>query len=388
MLMNSASGQYSGGSGQGINSNSVSAINLTVTNSMFSGGTDDGHAASTALATSLIISNSPYSGGSDDGCSSVTAINTLLTTNSNYSGGADDGISTVTALLPLTANSMFTGGTDDGFNLSTATGLVLGAATIYAGGADDGSSVSTQPAIDLTVATMYAGGNDDGISVITVTALNFTVSGMFSGGSDDGFSSFTTGPILITLPLTWLNFTVTGNGENALLYWKVSQEQNNAGYDIERSYDGIHFIKIGFVQAFNNSSTVHEYMYTDINPAGFCASGNCKDVFYRLVQKDIDHIHFAYSAIRKLKLNTGLPTASVYPNPATEQLNIRIYPINGNIPLVDAFLYNTAGAVVFQRSRLSTSLYQLNVHEYPSGIYYLKLIIDGQTYSYQISILH
>ncbi len=388
MLMNSASGQYSGGSGQGINSNSVSAINLTVNNSMFSGGTDDGHSASTALATSLIISNSPYSGGSDDGCSSVTAINTLLTTNSNYSGGADDGISTVTALLPLTANSMFTGGTDDGFNLSTATGLVLGAATIYAGGADDGSSVTTQPAIDLTVATMYAGGNDDGISVITVTALNFTVSGMFSGGSDDGFSSFTTGPILITLPLTWLNFTVTGNGENALLYWKVSQEQNNAGYDIERSYDGTHFVKIGFVRAFNSGSSIREYNYTDVSPAGFCPSVNCKEVFYRLVQKDIDHLHYTYSPVRKLKLNTSLPTASVYPNPATEQLNIRIYPVNGINPLFDVLLYNNAGAIVFKSSKLSTSLYQLNVHEYPSGIYYLKLIINEQIYSYQISILH
>lgn len=387
--MNSASGQYSGGSGQGINSNSVSAINLTVNNSMFSGGTDDGHSASTALATSLIISNSPYSGGSDDGCSSVTAINTLLTTNSNYSGGADDGITTATAAaVSLTTNSMFTGGTDDGFNLANATGLVLGAATIYAGGADDGSAVATQPAVDLTVGTMYAGGNDDGISVITVTALNFTASGMYSGGNDDGFSSFTTGPILITLPINWLSFTVTGNGADALLNWKVSHEQNNDGYDIERSYDGTHFVKIGFVRAFNSGSSIREYNYTDVSPAGFCPSVNCKEVFYRLVQKDIDHLHYTYSPVRKLKLNTSLPTASVYPNPATEQLNIRIYPVNGINPLFDVLLYNNAGAIVFKSSKLSTSLYQLNVHEYPSGIYYLKLIINEQIYSYQISILH
>ncbi len=386
--MTSATGQYSGGSGQGFNANSAAAINLTINNSMFSGGTDDGHTASTSLAISLTISNSQYSGGSDDGTSSADAINTSLITNTLYSGGADDGISAATAaLLSLTTNTMFSGGTDDGFTMNSVSALPFGAATNYSGGADDGSSVATQAAIDLTVSGMYAGGNDDGLSVLTVTAVNLSVSSMYSGGGNDGFSTFSTTQILI-LPVNWLGFTVTGTGEKALLNWKVNQELHNEGYDIERSYDGIHFVKIGFVQAFSSNNSTQVYNYTDVDPAGSCSTGNCNNIFYRLVQKDLDHLHYTYSPIRKLSLNTNLSKADVYPNPATAALNIRIHPINGSSPLYDVLLYNNAGVMVFQRSQLNNNLYQLNVKEYPSGIYFLKLIIDGQTYSYQISILH
>lgn len=356
---------------------------------MNSGGNDDGIGSNATVATSLSATNTSYSGGNDDGDGNVATSSVSLNAATAYSGGIDDGTSTINAsALPLVATSMFGGGTDDGFNLNNASGLSFNAATNYAGGADDGTSGLLVSSLSLATNSMFAGDINDGVSSIAVSTLNMATDGMYAGGTDDGYGSVTSSALsIVVLPITWEEFGVTRSGTDALLFWKVGTERNDAGFEIERSYDGFQFLKIGFVKAKNSTLSENEYSYTDDAPALACPSANCTEVYYRLRQIDVDQ-KFSFSPIRKLKLDALPLAANIYPNPASSQLFVQINATRATVLSYDLQLYNSMGMLVEKHMQLAANLYALNVQELASGIYYLKLSIDGQIYSYRISITH
>jgi hypothetical protein len=117
------------------------------------------------------------------------------------------------------------------------------------------------------------------------------------------------------LPVTWLDFTGQFAKNNVILNWKTASEQNNAGFDVERSSDGRSWSKIGFIPGKTNSAVPTPYSYTDLSPLKGLS-------YYRLKQIDLDN-KFSYS--RTVQIN-GLTTdeASVWPNPVKNMLNIGI----------------------------------------------------------------
>ncbi len=85
----------------------------------------------------------------------------------------------------------------------------------------------------------------------------------------------------VPLPVTLLNFTARAEGSKALLNWQTATEINNDRFEIERSNNGITFLKIGQVAGAGNSSILLSYQYYDENPL----KGNN---YYRLKQVDLD----------------------------------------------------------------------------------------------------
>ncbi len=65
------------------------------------------------------------------------------------------------------------------------------------------------------------------------------------------------------LPVELLSFSCSLNGSNAELYWRTSQEINNYGFEIERSYNGGEWKKSGFVKGAGNSISEKEYTFKD-----------------------------------------------------------------------------------------------------------------------------
>ena len=71
------------------------------------------------------------------------------------------------------------------------------------------------------------------------------------------------------------------NKTDAALNWQTASERGNAFFDIERSFDGTKFEKIGQIKGNGTSNTPHFYNFIDRNVAnGF--------VYYRLRQTDFD----------------------------------------------------------------------------------------------------
>jgi len=119
--------------------------------------------------------------------------------------------------------------------------------------------------------------------------------------------------------------------KEALLIWKTASEFNNQGFEIERSYNGVKFEKIGWVDASIYPNQLNEYLFIDNNlsPIG-------EFIYYRFKQLDFDG-KFEYSEVKRLKLSDALGSVYIYPNPAENVLNItaedfvsvRIIGLNG-----------------------------------------------------------
>lgn len=111
------------------------------------------------------------------------------------------------------------------------------------------------------------------------------------------------------LPLKLTSFSVTGRQNVNLLKWTTEQEINIWGFDIERSYTGSGFEKIGSVRALPGSG-MNAYEFRDEHFLdGY--------VYYRLKILDKDG-KFTYSLIvRSFNGNTSDPGLTVSPNPFT-----------------------------------------------------------------------
>ena len=123
------------------------------------------------------------------------------------------------------------------------------------------------------------------------------------------------------MPVTLLAFTGTKVGTNNLLQWLTATEQNNRGFELQRSINSIEFSTIGYVpsKARNGNSTAElSYNYKDNNPL---SGGN----YYRLKQIDFDG-KITYSKVVKVNLGDALHNSfTVVPNPVVGDLVLNIY---------------------------------------------------------------
>jgi len=120
-----------------------------------------------------------------------------------------------------------------------------------------------------------------------------------------GLTLTTENEVVTSLPVTLVSFSASNMGEQNYLIWKTSFESNSEGFEIERSWDGNKFEKIGFVAGGGNSNIGSDYSFVDQSPLFHS--------YYRLKQLDFDGT-FAYSRVISVKS----PDAEIvaYPNPA------------------------------------------------------------------------
>ena len=86
-----------------------------------------------------------------------------------------------------------------------------------------------------------------------------------------------------SLPVSFISFTGSNRGKDAILNWSTAQEINNSHFEVERSLDGQNFKAIDKVMGKGNTSEEQAYSYTDANI--FAAT---RMVYYRLKQVDFD----------------------------------------------------------------------------------------------------
>ncbi|WP_442958267.1 FG-GAP-like repeat-containing protein [Phnomibacter sp.] len=162
------------------------------------------------------------------------------------------------------------------------------------------------------------------------------------------------------LPVVWKDFSVQQQGSGVLLKWATQQEQQTKDFVAQHSTDGINWTTICTVKAAGNSALAKEYQYLHATAA---AGIN----YYRLLQRDIDD-QSAVSAVRNIRLQGALAgfTASVQGN----QLLLQVRE-----PM-ELSLLNAQGAVL-RKSRFATGYQQLDMSQYPAGVYFV--LGNGQT---------
>jgi len=185
------------------------------------------------------------------------------------------------------------------------------------------------------------------------------------------FTIFTCNVVAVNL----IQFNAKAQEKNVSLNWTVSNEDDQAVYEVQFSPDASNFTTIGKVTA--NGSSIYSLLHTSpvigIN-------------YYRLkmIAKDGS---FTYSNISKVILSRQTGSLTIYPNPASEAIKI-IMPepvINKSVRII---IYGADGSqVLVQDVRSANAKETIDIRFLPAGIYTVFVKGNFEHYNSRFIIL-
>jgi Secretion system C-terminal sorting domain len=182
------------------------------------------------------------------------------------------------------------------------------------------------------------------------------------------------------LPIKLISFNgYTINATTNNIIWQTEQEQYMSHYDVERSNDGIHFTKKGFITAQNKTST-NNYNFTDPN---FTEN----KVYYRLKMVDrLGKIDYSHIISIKQKANE-ITYLELIPNPVQDKMTLFF-----DAPITQQYtvtIYNNLGSVLSTRKydfiKKGSSI-TIDMSTYSSGKYMIQ-ITDNKKITVQGTII-
>ena len=109
------------------------------------------------------------------------------------------------------------------------------------------------------------------------------------------------------LPVQLIRFEARRSGPTTVaLRWATASEANNAGFGVEKSTDGVAWLRLAFVPGAGSSPTAHTYTYLDASATAAA--------YYRLAQTDLGGA-LSYSPVQYVS-GPGAKL-SLYPNPVS-----------------------------------------------------------------------
>ncbi len=187
---------------------------------------------------------------------------------------------------------------------------------------------------------------------------------------------------LAALPVELTSFTASKSGSDVNLNWTTASEQNNKGFEVQRSSNATSWTKIGFVDGAGNSNTNKTYQFTDAKPTP-------GKYYYRLKQIDLDGKSKLSNTVQ-ITINSGLALElkQNHPNPFTSSTTVTlVLSKTGKVKLA---LYDQKGAKVQQLidADKESGIYNIQVNRkgLSAGIYYYKLEAEGQSISKKMTI--
>jgi len=172
------------------------------------------------------------------------------------------------------------------------------------------------------------------------------------------------------LPVELVSFTGKTKEGGVLLQWETASEQNNEGFEIQRSADGKNWDDIAFVPGHGNTQVEQSYTYTDERPLPGLN-------YYRLLQMDYDG-KSEYSKIVSVEMKNGGSGIHFFPNPATGSVTLSLETdYSGEATLI---LYDLIGKQM-QTAILSleggTFRTDIGLGSLPAGVYVAQVQAGG-----------
>jgi len=176
---------------------------------------------------------------------------------------------------------------------------------------------------------------------------------------------------VVTLPIEASPLFAKIEDNQGKLTWSTYAEENNQGFEVQKSFDGISWTVIGWLDGVGNHIGILNYEFLD-------ESLQYQNQYYRFKQIDFDE-SYTYSNIVNLhpSMTTSRPNhIAIYPNPVRSgnYLNIRSW-ISYELEL-KLQLYNTLGQLILEETASLdefNSLFQLSMANIPQGNYFLLL---------------
>lgn len=164
---------------------------------------------------------------------------------------------------------------------------------------------------------------------------------------------------LVLLPVSLKSFTAVKADKQVQLTWTTASEENNLGFEVQRSSDGTNFTTIGFVNGNGTTAQENTYHFTDQSPF---AGKN----YYRLKQIDIDN-RASYSSIRSIEMDKDQQRIQLFPNPSRSLITVT------NIKAGDQMsVFNSQGNLIL-RKIASSGRESISVEKLAAGVYMLQV---------------
>jgi hypothetical protein len=304
--------------------------------------------------------------------------------NTSYAGHPETGDNGL-ATDDILTGSAACGSINNGFKglWYTATPTASGNLTIASCGSTFDTYLKVFSGGSCSGFTDCNGFNDNGCgpqSTVTFAAVAGTTYYILLAGSGNGDAgNFAIQASGVPLPVTMdilVGKIITGN--RAQLSWDTYREQNNRGFEVQRSADGKEFSLAGFVESKGikgNSRERIPYIFTD--PAAIDGVA-----FYRLKQTDIDGKEDYSNIVRLGTESIASFNLVATPNPVKDRLSFMTYGEAAN----DAYLLITdISGKVLQRVTIARATTDVDMSALANGIYLLKYFDVNRTQTFKIS---
>jgi len=227
----------------------------------------------------------------------------------------------------------------------------------------------------LTYPTVLAAATpNDGQHNIVIPGVNTSTGRIMVKGSNNVFFSISEEPVFVShpMPVTFLHFTATKQGNTVNLDWSTATETNSDKFIIERSANGTEFNnQLGSVKAAGNSTTVQRYRFNDLSPMN-------KWNYYRLKQLDTDG-KYAYSKTASVYFDKEA-FLSVYPNPVRDVTTIEF--MTAQAGKINIEVYDSKGSLMIRTTynpMAGMNRTSVNMESFSKGIYTLKCYTEKNT---------
>ena len=170
---------------------------------------------------------------------------------------------------------------------------------------------------------------------------------------------------------SYLNFAAFNAGRSVELQWLTNTIEESEQFTLERSADGQIFTTLQTINQFNNDRI--DAFFKELDEAPLIGEN-----YYRLKQKLKDG-NTTYSPIKLVNFHVDLNAITVFPNPATEMLNIQLKEYAGKasrLQLFDAYGHLQKEIVLEVTPQSFVSMPLIGV---ANGLYYLKIQVGNQS---------
>lgn len=231
---------------------------------------------------------------------------------------------------------------------------------IYNQGADPNSN---DPLISYTyIDGMPNGTKDVPVSSMPQQAGNYFIV-LFTNDSYNEVSNRVNFEMIggTPLPIHLVSFSGQAAGDEHLLSWKMTNEEDGAQYILQHSLDGRTFKNIYQTAVDHALNGEYQYMNGDI------AEGQN---YYRLSLKE-NNGKEAYSSIVRIHQNeNGESTVTVYPNPVSAS-NRSV--VESPYPIEQIDILDMKGQLIYQSRNINNNKFSLLHQDLPAGTYFIKI---------------
>lgn len=188
------------------------------------------------------------------------------------------------------------------------------------------------------------------------------------------------------LPITIKTFSATKDGErSSRLDWTSSSEINSDFIAIERSTDGEDWTTVGHVKAAGNSNRDIDYIYYDRSLPMARSIDNI--FYYRLRLTDLDG-QYKYSETRGVNMGRLEGLVSIYPNPATDIINVDLTDMDLHEGIIHLSVYDNTGKAIISKEVNGAGIEPIQASNMAAGSYQVVVKQGDITHRKQIIVVN